>query len=80
MHLMHLEQREREKSPDGFPHAFSPPFLSLFDLVSLLIHTRSEKFEAVDTAWTRDRVRVIFLQRASPPNGRNGIGPLQLGQ
>ena len=37
IHLIHIEQREREKSPDGFPHAFSPPFLCPFDLVSLLI-------------------------------------------
>jgi hypothetical protein len=58
---MHIKQREREKSPDGFPHAFSPPFLSPFDLVSLLIHTRSEKFEAVDATWTRDLMIVTEL-------------------
>ncbi len=58
---MHIEQGELEKLPDGFPHAFSPPFVSLFDLVSLLIHTRSEKFEAVDAAWTRDLMIVTEL-------------------
>jgi hypothetical protein len=30
-------------------------------VVSLLIHTRSEKFEAVDAAWTRDLMIVTEL-------------------
>jgi len=58
---MHIKQIDREKSPDGFPNAFPPPFLSPFDLVSLLIHTRSEKFEAVDAAWTRDLMIITEL-------------------
>ena len=61
MHLMYIEQRERKKSPDGFRDAFSPPFLFPSDLVALLIHTRSEKFEAVDAAWTRDLMIVTEL-------------------
>src|SRR5689334_20350330 len=60
-YLMYLEQREHEKSPDGFPYAFSLPFLTPFDVVSLLVHMRSEKFEAVDAAWTRDLMIVTEL-------------------
>ena len=58
---MDVKQREHEKSPDGFPYAFSPPFLTPFDLVSLHIHTRSEKFEAVDAAWTCDLMIITEL-------------------
>jgi len=34
----------------------------LLDRVSLLIHTRSEKFEAVDATWTGDLIIVTELR------------------
>src|SRR2546421_8549258 len=45
-----------------FSYGSFPTVFCFFDLISSLIHARSEKFEAVDTTWTGDLMIVTELR------------------